>query len=157
MSRKIVPVALAILVVVGLGACSNDDKDLRLSGSVDNFTMDPKFAEFCAAYDDLNIALNDMNERGTNKETFTIVLGKSKALVDLAPDDIADAVLSNDAILNAMNQAFSERDYDEEKISADEGLRQEVQQLYAQEGLPELTSKYAEYLVKNCGVSVEGN
>ena len=119
--------------------------------------MDQKFTEFCAAYDELNLAMNAMSDRGTTKETFAVVLEKSKALVEASPDDIADAVLSNDAILNAMNQAFAERGYDEEKISADEGLRQEVQRLYAQEGLPELTSKYADYLVTNCGVSVEAD
>lgn len=157
MTRRIASVFVTVAAILGLAACAKDQKELRLSGGVDNFTMDPKYASFCDAYDELNIALNDMTERGTNEETFAVVLERSKTLVDLAPDDIADAVLSNDAILNAMNQAFSERDYDEEKISADEGLRQEVQQLYAQDGLPELTSKYADYLVDNCGVSVAEN
>lgn len=156
MNRRYVLV-LSVVAIFGFAACSNDDKELRLSGGVENFTIDPKFTKFCAAYDDLNIALNDMTERGTNKETFAVVLAKSKALVDLAPDDIVESIITNDAILNAMNQAFADRDYDEEKISTDEGLRQEVRQLYAQDGLPELTSQYADYLVKNCGVSVDGN
>ena len=157
MSRRLIPLALLIASAVGLSACSNDSDELRLSGGVKDFVMDQKFTEFCAAYDELNLAMNDMSDRGTTKETFAVVLEKSKALVEASPDDIADAVLSNDAILNAMNQAFAERGYDEEKISADEGLRQEVQRLYAQEGLPELTSKYADYLVTNCGVSVEAD
>jgi hypothetical protein len=155
MKQRFFFLALSIIPVALLSACASDEKELRLSGGADNFTIDPKFKDFCAAYDDLNLALNDMTEIGTTKETFKIVLEKSSALVDASPDDIADAVLSNDAILNAMNQAFSDRGYDREKIDADESLRQEVQQLYAQEGLPELASKYADYLVKNCGVSVE--
>lgn len=157
MKHRFVTVALSLACVTLVAACSNDSEDLRLSGGVENFVMDPKFTEFCAAYDELNVAINDMSDLGTTKATFSVVIQKSKALVEASPDDIADAVLSNDAILNAMNQAFAERDYDDEKISADEGLRQQVQQLYAQDGLPELTSKYADYLVKNCGVSVEGD
>lgn len=157
MNRHCVFLPLSIAAIIGLAACSNDEKELRLSGGVDNFVIDPKYTAFCSAYDDLNIALNEMTESGTNKETFAAVLAKSKVLVDLSPDDVADAVLSNDAILNAMNQAFAERDYDEEKIVADDGLRLEVQQLYAQDGLPEMTSKYANYLVENCGVSVNDN
>lgn len=155
MKQRFVFLVLLIVPVAILSGCASDEKELRLSGGIDSFTIDPKFKDFCAAYDDLNLALNEMNEIGTSKETFGIVLEKSSALVDLSPDDIADAVLSNDAILNAMNQAFSDRGYDREKIDADEGLRREVQQLYAQEGVPELASKYADYLVKNCGVSVE--
>lgn len=155
MNRRFISLALAIAAALGFSACSKDSEDLRLSGGAENFVMDPKFAEFCAAYDELNLAMNDMSEIGTTKATFGVVLQKSKALVEASPDDIADAVLSNDAILNAMNQAFAERGYDEKKISADEGLRQEVQRLYSQDGLPELTSKYADYLVTNCGVSVE--
>lgn len=158
MSRKFVSLALVVASAIGFSACSNDSNDsddLRLSGGVEDFVIDQKYTEFCAAYDELNVAINDMSDLGSTKATFGIVLEKSKALVEASPDDIADAVLSNDAILNAMNQAFAERGYDEEKISADEGLRQEVQRLYAQDGLPELTSKYADYLVTNCGVSVE--
>jgi len=146
---------LLIVPLAVLSGCSKDEKELRLSGGVSNFTIDPEFKGFCAAYDELNIALNDLTEIGTSKETFGVVLEKSRTLVDIAPDDISDAVLSNDAILNAMNQAFSDRGYDREKIDADESLRLEVQQLYSQKGLPELTTKYADYLVKNCGVSVE--
>ena len=157
MNRRLTSILLSIVATVVVTACSNDDKELRLSGSVDNFTMEEKYVEFCSAYDDLNLALNDMSERGTTKETFDAVLDKSKALVAAAPGDIEDAVVSNDAILNAMSNAFAERGYDPEKISADEGLRQEVQTLYAQDGLADLASDYADYLVKNCGVSVEGN
>lgn len=157
------PKALLITALVALAAplvlasCANDDEKLALSGGAKDFVMDPKYTEFCAAYDQLNIALNDMNDVGTNKESFGVVLEKSAALVEIAPDDIVDAVLTNDAILNAMNKAFADRNYDEEAISQDDTLRQEIQVLYAQEGLPEMTSKYADYLVDNCGVSTEGN
>jgi hypothetical protein len=98
-----------------------------------------------------------MSEAGSTKESFEVVLKKSAALVDVAPQDIVDSVMTNDAILNAMDAAFAQRDYDQATITTDEGLRQEVQTLYAQEGLPELTTKYSKYLVKNCGVSTEGD
>ncbi len=147
--------ALAISSV--LASCGGSDEELRLSGGAKGFTMDPKFAEFCTAYDALNIALNEMSEAGSTKESFEVVLKKSAALVDVAPQDIVDSVMTNDAILNAMDAAFAQRDYDQATITTDEGLRQEVQTLYAQEGLPELTTKYSKYLVKNCGVSTEGD
>ena len=149
--------ALSLLALsIGLGACSsNDDEELRLSGGVDNFAIQPEYQEFCTTYDSLTIALNEMSDNGTTKENFAVVLEKSKALVAASPDDIADAVLSNDAILNAMNKAFADRNFDASKISEDEGLRQEVQALYAREGVAELTTSFANYLVKNCGVSTE--
>jgi hypothetical protein len=56
-----------------------------------------------------------------------------------------------------MNAAFAEREYDQATIATDEFLRQEVQALYAQKGLPEMTSTFSDYLVDNCGVSTEGN
>lgn len=159
MSRRFaILVPSLVALSVGLGACSSDEKEeLRLSGGVENFTIQPAYQEFCSAYDSLNIALNEMSVQGTTKDSFGVVLEKSKGLVDASPDDIVDAVLSNDAVLNAMNNAFSDRDYDQAKISEDEGLRQEVQALYSQDGLAELTSRFADYLVKNCGVSTEGN
>lgn len=143
-------------MVLSLAACGKSDDKLLLSGGAKDFTMDPKYAEFCGAYDALNIALNDMSKAGSTKESFAVVLQKSKSLVELAPADILDSVRTNDAILNAMNKAFADRDYNQETISTDEGLRQEVQALYAQKGLPELTTEYSKYLVKNCGVSTEG-
>ena len=147
-----------VAVSIGLGACSSGgDEELRLSGGIENFTIQPEYDEFCSAYDSLNVALNEMAATGSTKENFAIVLDKSKVLVEASPDDIADAVLSNDAVLNAMNQAFADRDYDESKIREDEGLRQEVQALYSRDGLAELTTRFADYLVKNCGVSTEGN
>lgn len=155
--KKLLVLAAALVAPVALVACGNDSDKLLLSGGAKNFTMDPKYAEFCGAYDQLNIALNDMSKAGSTKESFEVVLKKSAALVEVAPDDIADAVLTNDAILNAMNAAFAQRDYDQATITTDEGLRQEVQTLYSQKGLPEMTTKYSEYLVKNCGVSTEGN
>lgn len=155
--KKLLVLAAALVAPVALVACGNDGDKLLLSGGAKNFTMDPKYAEFCGAYDQLNIALNDMSKAGSTKESFEVVLKKSAALVEVAPDDIADAVLTNDAILNAMNAAFAQRDYDQATITTDEGLRQEVQTLYSQKGLPEMTTKYSEYLVKNCGVSTEGN
>lgn len=154
--KKFLFAALAIAAPVCLVSCTNDGEDLLLSGGAKNFTMDPKYTEFCAAYDNLNIALNDMSKAGSDQASFEVVLKKSAALVEVAPDDIADAVLTNDAILNAMNAAFAQRKYDQATITTDEGLRQEVQALYAQKGLPEMTTKYSKYLVKNCGVSTEG-
>lgn len=144
-------VALGATALVGCG--SSDKQELRLSGGAKNFTMDPKFETFCAAYDSLTLSLNDMAASGASKEAFDKILKDSKALVDASPDDIVDSVVTNDAILNAMNKAFADRKYDQEKIDTDETLRQEVQALYAQDGLAELTTKYADYLVKNCGVS----
>ena len=148
---------LLLALSVGLGACSDDEKTLRLSGGVEDFIIQPEFQEFCDAYDSLNIALNEMSKQGSTKESFESVLERSGALVAAAPDEIAAAVLSNDAILNAMNKAFADRNYDAEKIAADEGLRQEVRVLYSQDGLAELTTEFSKYLVKNCGVSTEGN
>lgn len=145
-----------MLMIVGFGACGKGGEKLSLSGGAKNFTMDPKYVEFCGAYDALTVALNDLSEVGSTEESLKVVLQKSKALVDVAPDDILDAVQTNDAILNAMNSAFAERGYDQATISTDESLRQEVQTLYAQDGLPEMTSKYAQYLVTNCGVSTDG-
>lgn len=154
--RSKAPAALLVSLVVALGACTADkDEELRLSGGVENFTIQPEYEKFCAAYDSLNIALNEMSKTGSTKENFAVVIEKSKALVEASPEDIASAVLSNDAILNAMNKAFEDRGYDEEKISEDEGLRQEVQALYSRDGLAELTTQFADYLVKNCGVSTE--
>jgi len=156
--KNVLLLAAAILAPIALVSCGNDGGDeLLLSGGAKDFTMDPKYAEFCAAYDQLNIALNEMSEAGSTKESFAVVLEKSATLLDVAPDEIVDAVATNDAILNAMNAAFAQRDYDQATITTDEGLRQEVQTLYAQEGLPEMTTKYSKYLVKNCGVSTEGN
>lgn len=155
--KNLVLLVACVAAPIALVSCGNSGGDeLLLSGEAKNFTMDPKFAEFCAAYDELNIALNDMSKAGSDQASFEVVLKKSAALVDVAPDDITDAVLTNDAILNAMNAAFAQRKYDQATITTDEGLRQEVQALYAQEGLPEMTTKYSKYLVKNCGVSTEG-
>lgn len=157
MVRRYVTLLLSFVVLSGgLGACSSGgDEKLRLSGSADNFVIQPAYREFCAAYDSLNLALNEMSDKGATKENFAAVIEKSRALVVVSPDDIADAVLSNDALLNAMNKAFADRNFDEEKIGEDEGLRQEVQALYSREGFAELASRFASYLVKNCGVSTE--
>lgn len=156
--KTLLVLAVALVGPLAFVACSNDGKDeLLLSGGAKGFTMDPKYADFCATYDRLNIAMSEMSKAGSTKDSFAVVLKESAALVDVAPDDIADAVLTNDAILNAMNNAFAQRDYDQATITTDEDLRQEVQALYAQKGLPEMTTKYSKYLVKNCGVSTDGN
>jgi hypothetical protein len=152
-----ISIIAALAMLFAVSSCGNDDDQLLLSGGAKDFVMDPAFAEFCGAYDELNTAINAMPAAGSDKESFAVVLEKSSALVDVAPEEILDSVMTNDAILNAMNAAFADRNYDQATISTDEGLRQEVQTLYAQEGLPELTTKYSEYLVKNCGVSTEGN
>jgi hypothetical protein len=127
-----------------------------MSGSAKNFTMDPKYTEFCTAYDNLNLALDDMSKTGSTKAAFAAVLTKSKELVNVSPSEIEAAVTSNDAILNALNNAFAQHDYDEEKINSDETLKKQIQALYQQEGLPELATQYADYLVKNCGISTAG-
>ena len=156
MKLRALSATFVLVGVAALASCGSGGDKLALSGSAKNFTMDPKFADFCATYDKLNIALDDMAKNGSTKEAFAAVLQRSKALVDASPTEIQSAVESNDAILNAMDNAFAKHNYDQKKISADETMKKQVQALYEQPGLAELAAKYADYLVKNCGISTEG-
>lgn len=156
MKRRVLSVAALLVGIASLASCGSGSDKLALSGSAKNFTMDPKYTEFCTAYDNLNLALNDMSQTGSTKAAFAAVLAKSKELVNVSPSEIEAAVASNDAILNALNNAFSQHNYDEEKINSDETLKKQIQALYQQEGLPELATQYADYLVKNCGISTDG-
>ena len=84
--RSKAPAALLVSLVVALGACTADkDEELPLSGGVENFTIQPEYEKFCAAYDSLNIALNEMSKTGSTKENFAVVIEKSKALVEASP------------------------------------------------------------------------
>lgn len=151
---------LALSVVLGgtalVAGCGSKSDTLAMSGSAKNFTMDPKYTEFCGAYDSLNLSLDALAKAGSSKEAFADVLAKSNQLVDIAPTDIQSAVASNDAILNAMNNVFSQHNYDEKKVSSDEEVKKQIQALYQQEGLADLATKYADYLIKNCGISTAG-
>lgn len=151
---------LALTIAVGGSAlfagCGSKSDTLAMSGSAKNFTMDPKYKEFCGAYDTLNLSLDVLAKEGSSKEAFADVLAKSKKLVDIAPADVQAAVASNDAILNAMNHVFSQHNYDEKKVTSDEEVKKQIQALYSQEGLADLATKYADYLIKNCGISTAG-
>ena len=152
--------SLALVVTLAgtalFAGCGSKSDKLAMSGSAKNFTMDPKYKEFCSAYDSLNLSLDALAKEGSTKAAFADVLAKSKQLVDIAPTDIQSAVASNDAILNAMNNVFSQHNYDEKKVTSDEEVKKQIQALYAQEGLADLATKYADYLIKNCGISTAG-
>jgi len=156
MKIRVLSAALVLVGISALASCGSSGDKLALSGSAKNFKMDPKYVEFCATYDKLNIALDDMAKTGSTKEAFATALARSKALVAVSPTEIQPAVESNDAILNAMDNAFAQHNYDQKKINADETLKKQVQALYQQPGLAELAAKYADYLVKNCGISTDG-
>ena len=97
---------LALTIAVGGSAlfagCGSKSDTLAMSGSAKNFTMDPKYKEFCGAYDTLNLSLDALAKEGSSKAAFADVLAKSKQLVDIAPADVQAAVASNDAA--AMNR-----------------------------------------------------
>ena len=156
MKRRVFFVVATLIGVASLTSCGSGSDKLALSGSAKNFTMDPKYTEFCTAYDNLSIALDSIAKSGTTKESFAEVLRKSQKLVDVAPQDIADAVLSNDAILNTMDHVYSTHGYDEKNVSADTEVKKEVETLYSQPSVIELGTKYSKYVVKNCGVSTTG-
>lgn len=156
MKIRVLAAVLAISGTTLFAACGAKSDSLALSGSAKNFKMDPKFSEFCGAYDSLNLSLDALAKAGSTKAAFADVLAKSKALVEVAPTEIQSAVASNDAILHAMDNVFSQHDYDEKKVTSDEEVKKQIQALYQQDGLAALASKYADYLIKNCGISTSG-